>query len=50
MIDCLCDATIPTLPPKITSSQRGNYFKTLMKGDPDEKAILGNALKRYFSS
>ncbi len=50
VIDCLCDATIPTLPPKITSSQRSNYFKTLMKGDPDEKAIIKNSIKRYFAS
>ena len=50
VIDCVCDATIPTLPPKITGSQRMNYFKTLMKGDPDEAAIIKNAFKRYFTS
>ena len=50
VIDCVCDATIPTLPPKITSEQRMNYFKTLMKGDPDEKAIIKNSFKRYFTS
>ena len=50
VIDCVCDPTIPTLPPKITASQRNNYFKTLMKGDPDEAAIIKNAFKRYFTS
>ncbi|SFG72871.1 pyruvate dehydrogenase (quinone) [Palleronia marisminoris] len=50
VIDCVCDATIPTLPPKITSQQRKNYFSTLMKGDPDEGAIIKNAFKRYFTS
>jgi len=50
VIDCVCDATIPTLPPNITASQRNNYFKTLMKGDPDEAAIIRNSLKRLFTS
>ena len=50
VIDCVCDATIPTLPPKITGEQRRNYFKTLMKGDPDEGAIIKNAFKRYLTS
>ena len=50
VIDCLCDPTIPTLPPKITSSQRSNYFSTLMKGDPDERAIIKNAFKRYVTA
>ncbi len=49
VIDCVCDATIPTLPPKITRSQAANYFKTLMKGDPDEAAIIKNTLKRVFA-
>jgi pyruvate dehydrogenase (quinone) len=50
VIDCVCDPTIPTLPPKITAKQRNNYFKTLLKGDPDEAAIIKNALKRAFTS
>jgi pyruvate dehydrogenase (quinone) len=50
VIDCLCDPTVPTLPPKITAKQRNNYFKTLLKGDPDEAAIIKNALKRVFTS
>ncbi len=50
VIDCLCDPTVPTLPPRITASQRNNYFKTLLKGDPDEASILKNALKRAFTS
>jgi pyruvate dehydrogenase (quinone) len=50
VIDCRCDPTIPTLPPNITLQQRVNYFKTLMKGDPDEKAIIKNSFKRYFTS
>ncbi|MBM9595988.1 thiamine pyrophosphate-requiring protein [Roseitranquillus sediminis] len=49
LIDCVCDPTIPTLPPKVTLDQRVNYFKTLMKGDPDEKAIIKNSFKRYFT-
>jgi pyruvate dehydrogenase (quinone) len=50
VIDCLCDPTVPTLPPKITAKQRRNFFKTLLKGDPDEAAIIKNALKRTFTS
>ena len=50
VIDCLCDATIPTLPPKVTLDQRINYFKTLMKGDEDEGSIIRNSFKRYFTT
>lgn len=50
VIDCVCDPTIPTVPPKISASQRANYFKTLMKGDPDERAIIKNTFKRYVTA
>ncbi len=50
VIDCVCDPTVPTLPPRITGSQRANYFSTLMKGDPDERAIIKNAFKRYVTA
>jgi len=47
VIDCLTDPTMPTVPPNITSAQRRSYFKTLMKGDPDEASIIKNTLKSY---
>ena len=50
LLDCLCDPTIPTLPPKVTRSQAANYFSTLMKGDPDEKAIIKNSFKRFLTT
>jgi pyruvate dehydrogenase (quinone) len=50
VIDCVCDPTIPTLPPTVSSAQARNYFKTLMKGDPDEAAIIRNVLRSYVTS
>ena len=49
VIDCVTDSTMPTLPPNITGSQRRSYFKALMKGDPDEAAIIRNTMKSYFT-
>ncbi|MBS1304331.1 thiamine pyrophosphate-requiring protein [Loktanella sp. SALINAS62] len=50
VIDCLTDPTMPTLPPNITSAQRRNYFKSLMKGDTDEGSIIKNTIKSFFTS
>ncbi len=49
VIDCVTDPTMPALPPNITRSQRRSYFMALMKGDPDEAAIIRNTLKSYFT-
>nr|WP_264465603.1 thiamine pyrophosphate-dependent enzyme [Roseitranquillus sediminis] len=53
LVDCVCGPTIPTIPiipPKRTLDQQINYLATLMKGDPNEKAIIKNSFKRYVTS
>ncbi len=47
VIDAKVDPSVPTIPPKLTRKYMANYFKMLMKGDPDEANIIRQSIRRY---
>lgn len=49
LIDAVVDPNVPTLPPHVTYSQAKNYFKAIMKGDPEAARIVRQSFKRAFA-
>ncbi|MFO0753875.1 MAG: thiamine pyrophosphate-requiring protein [Thermodesulfovibrionales bacterium] len=46
VIDAHCDPDVPPLPPHITLEQAKGYMSTLLKGDPNERGIIGQSAKQ----
>jgi pyruvate dehydrogenase (quinone) len=46
LIDAVVDPNVPTVPPRVTRKELANYFSTLMKGDPDEAAIIRRTFRQ----
>ncbi|TPW26281.1 thiamine pyrophosphate-requiring protein [Pararhizobium mangrovi] len=46
LIDAQVDATMPTLPPHITSKQAKSFAKALLSGDPEGGALVWHTLER----
>lgn len=50
VIDALGDGNVPPLPPHITFEQAKGYMTSLIKGDPDEWAIIGQSAKQMMET
>jgi pyruvate dehydrogenase (quinone) len=40
VVEAMCDATVPILPPHMTTSQMKKFFTALLKGDPEAGDII----------
>jgi pyruvate dehydrogenase (quinone) len=49
VVEALTDPDVPTLPPHITVEQARKFAKALLKGDPNEAAIIKQAAKEMFA-
>ena len=45
VLEAITDPDVPTLPPHITFKQARMFAKALLKGDPNEAGIIGQAVK-----
>ena len=50
VLEVKTDPNVPPLPPHITLAQAQAFTSTLLKGDPDEAAVLVNTAKEVLSS
>lgn len=49
VIDALTDPDVPPLPPHISLKQAANYWKSIIKGDPDAGGTLRATMKAWLS-
>jgi pyruvate dehydrogenase (quinone) len=45
VLEAITDPDVPTLPPHITLKQAKNFASSLLKGDPEERGIITQAVK-----
>ena len=50
VLEVITDPNVPPLPPHITFKMMKKYAETLLKGDPDEMAIIGSTWKSEMST
>ncbi|MCC6347920.1 MAG: thiamine pyrophosphate-requiring protein [Nitrospirales bacterium] len=50
VIDAHCDPDVPPLPPHITLEQAKGYMSALLKGDPNERGIIGQSAKQMLEA
>jgi pyruvate dehydrogenase (quinone) len=50
VIDAKTDPEVPTLPPHISMEQAINYSKSLLKGDPDSRAMIYESYKQMLDT
>jgi pyruvate dehydrogenase (quinone) len=45
IIDAMCSADVPTIPPHITLEQAKNFAKSLMMGDPEREGVIKHMVR-----
>lgn len=50
VVEAIVDPEVPPLPPHITLKQARNFSETLLKGDPNEKAIIRQTFRDMIES
>jgi pyruvate dehydrogenase (quinone) len=50
VIDAHTDPEVPTLPPHISFEQAVNFAKSIIKGDPDSRAMINESYKQMLDS
>jgi pyruvate dehydrogenase (quinone) len=50
VLEAITDPNVPTLPPHITFEQAKKFTESMLKGDPEEAAVIKQASKQLVES